>query len=213
MSREFGFDRGLPIDRLYIERFLAKNASDIQGHVLEIADATYTRRFGAERVTKIDVLHREPGNPNATIAGDLTCADHIPSDNFDCVILTQTLQFIYDVPQALRTVRRILKPGGVVLATVPGISAISRYDMDRWGHFWSFTSLSVRRLVEDVFPSTPVQVTACGNVLAAIAFLHGLATQELRQHELDYPDPDYELVITIRAVKPASDQARAKLTV
>ena len=201
ISRRFGFDRGTPVDRYYIERFLSDHAPDIQGDVLEIGDDTYTRRFGGERVTHSDVLHVESSNPNATIVGDLTDAPHISSNKFDCIILTQTLNFIYDVRAAISTLQRILKPGGVALITTSGISQISRYDMDRYGHFWNFTSLSARRLLEEVFSPTQVQVTAHGNVLAAIAFLHGLAAQDLRQSELDYSDADYELVLTIRAVK------------
>ena len=204
LSREFGYDRGLPIDRYYIERFLANNASDIRGHVMEIADSVYVRRFGGDRVTRTDVLHVKAGHPNATIVGDLTCADHIPSRNFDCVILTQTLQFIHDVPGVLRTVKRILKPGGVLLATMPGISPISRYDMERWGHVWAFTTQSARRLFEGVFPQDHVQITASGNVLTAASFLYGIATEELRKEELDHFDPDYELIIAVRAIKPAN---------
>ena len=210
LSREFGYDRGLPIDRYYIERFLSANASDIHGHVLEIADDGYTRRFGGDRVIKSDVLHVMEGSPNATIVADLTCADHIPADTFDCVILTQTLQFIYDVPAALRTVRGILRPGGTVLATLPGISPISRYDMERWGCFWAFTSLSVRRLFEEVFPATAITTEAYGNVLAASAFLYGLAAEELQRKELDSRDPDYELIIAVRAAKPASGDGDAR---
>jgi SAM-dependent methyltransferase len=208
LSREFGYDRGLPIDRYYIERFLSAHASDIRGHVLEIADDTYTRRFGGSRVTKSDVLHVE-GHPGATIVGDLTCADHIPSATFDCVILTQTLQFIYDVPAALHTVRRVLKPGGVVLATVPGITPISRYDLERWGCYWAFTSLSVRRLFESVFSAGRISIEAQGNVLAASAFLYGMAAEELEQRELDACDPDYQVIITVRTVRPASGDADA----
>jgi SAM-dependent methyltransferase len=208
LSRDFGYDRGLPIDRHYIERFLSAQASDIRGHVLEIADDTYTRRFGGNRVTRSDVLHLE-GQPGATIIGDLTGAPHIPPDTFDCVILTQTLQFIYDVPSALRTVRRIVKPGGVVLATVPGITPISRFDMERWGCYWAFTSLSVRRLFEAEFPARRVEIEAHGNVLAASAFLYGMAAEELDRGELDARDPDYQVVITIRAVRPASNDGEA----
>lgn len=206
-SRQFGFDRGLPIDRYYIEQFLSNSASDIQGRVLEIGDDTYTRKFGGDRVTQSDVLHVVEGNPKATFVGDLTCADHIPSDTFDCVILTQTLQLIYDVRAAVKTLYRILKPNGVALVTVPGISQIDRYydsDGDHWGDYWywSFTTLSARRLLEEAFATADLQVEAHGNVLSAIAFLHGLATEELRQEELDYCDRDYEALITIRAVKP-----------
>lgn len=202
ISRAFGKDRGLPIDRYYIERFLAAHAPDIRGHVLEVGYDIYTHKFGADRVTRSDVLHVTHGNPKATIVADLTCADHIPTDTFDCIILTQTLQFIYDVEAALKTLSRILKPGGVLLATFGGLSQISRWDMDRWGHYWNFTTLSAQRLFEESFPGAKVKVEAYGNVLAAIALLHGLASQELRHEELDHHDPDYEVLIMVTAVKP-----------
>lgn len=201
ISRVFGFDRGLCIDRYYIEQFLSAHAQDIQGHVLEIGDDTYTQRFGENRLTKSDVLHVTEGNPKATIVADLTCAEHIPADTFDCIIFTQTLPFIYNVRAAVQTLHRILKPGGVLLATFPGISQISRYDMERWGDYWRFTTLSARRLFGEVFPPENVNVKAYGNVLTAIAFLHGLAADELKREELDYHDPDYEVLITVRAVK------------
>jgi len=202
ISPDWGTERGQPIDRYYIERFLARHAGDIRGRVLEIGDDSYTRQFGGERVTQSDVLHVAEHKPSVTLIGDLTRADHIPSDTFDCFILTQTLQTIYELPAAVRTVHRILKPGGVALVTVPGISKISRYDMDRWGYFWSFTSCSVQRLFGEVFPDRRLTVSTNGNVLAAIAFLHGLATSELTQRELDHQDPDFEVVITVRGVKP-----------
>ena len=205
ISRVFGLDRGLPIDRYYVENFLGAHAEDIRGNVLEIGDDTYTRKFGGNRVTKSDVLHVSEGNPKVTIVADLTKADHVPSNTFDCIIFTQTLQFIYDVRAALQHLYRILKPGGVLLATFPGISQISRYDMNRWGDYWRFTILSARRLFEEVFPPENVEVQAYGNVLTAVAFLHGLAAEELKQEELDYHDPDYEVLITVRAVKPRSE--------
>lgn len=191
ISREYGYDRGRPIDRYYVEGFLTRHACDVRGRVLEIGEASYTRRFGGDRVTVSDVLHVDADNPAATIVGDLTDADHIASGTFDCFVLTQTLQLIYNVPAALRTAYRILKPGGVLLATVPGISQISN---DEWGAtwYWAFTSLSARVLFEDTFPKENIQVTAHGNVLTATAFLQGLAMEELREHELDQSDREYQ---------------------
>jgi SAM-dependent methyltransferase len=207
----FGVWRGdnldLCIDRYYITRFLARHAADIRGRVLEIGDNTYTQRFGGRSVTRTDVLHAAPGHPEATLVADLTQAEHIPSETFDCVILTQTLQYIYDVRAALRTVYRILKPAGVLLATCPGITQLSRPDCEQWGEYWRFTTMSVRRLWAEVFPAQSVTVQGYGNVLTAIAFLHGLLSTELRQEELDYHDPDYEMLITVRAVKPVSPAA------
>jgi SAM-dependent methyltransferase len=203
ISKVFGFDRGLPIDRYYIEQFLSAHEADIQGRVLEMGDDFYTRKFGGARVLKSDVLHYVEGNPKATFVADLTRAEHIPSDSFDCIIFTQTLQMIYDVHAALRHLIRILKPGGVLLATSHGISKICRREgRDPWGEYWRFTTQSTQRLFEEVFPAPNVTVKAHGNVLAAIASLHGLAAEELRPEELGYVDPDYEVLITVRAVKP-----------
>lgn len=199
-SRHFGFDRGLPIDRYYIEQFLASHAGDIRGRVLEIGDAAYTNRFGGARVAISDVLHVDP-KPQATIVGDLTHGDHIPSDTFDCIILTQTLHLIFDVRRALKTVYRILKPEGVLLATFPGITQI---DHGEWAEswYWSFTTRSSRRLFDEVFPPARCGIAAHGNVLAASAFLYGLSVEELRPEELNYHDPHYEMLIAARAQKP-----------
>jgi len=206
VSRRFGFDRGLPIDRYYIERFLVEHALDIRGRTLEVADNAYTSRLGGGRVVRSDVLHAEAGNPDATIIADLSRDEGLPSQAFDCIILTQTLQMIYDLRASARHVYRALKPGGVLLATVPGISQISRYDMDRWGDYWRFTSLSARQLFEEA-GSVEVTVRTYGNVFAALAFLQGLATEELREDELNHFDPDYELLIGIRAVKAGNPHA------
>ncbi len=202
-SRVFGLDRGRCIDRHYIESFLAQHAADIRGRVLEIGDNTYTLRFGGDRVLSSDILHVADGQPGQTLVADLTHADHVPSDRFDCIILTQTLHLIYDLPAVVRTLHRILLPGGVVLVTAPGISQISRFDMDRWGDCWRFTSLSLRRLFAETFGpgADQVQVRAQGNVLTAISFLLGLSAEELTFDELSAHDPDYEVVIGLRAVK------------
>jgi SAM-dependent methyltransferase len=169
--------------------------------VLEIKDDSYTRQYGGSRVTVNDVLDIAEDNPRATIIADLTHAENVPSDSFDCVILTQTLQLIYDLRSAIQTLHRILKPGGVLLATFPGISQIDHKECGEYW-CWAFTRLSARRLFEEVFPAANLRIEAHGNVLAAISLLHGLTVKELRQEELNYLDPDYEVLITLRAVKP-----------
>jgi SAM-dependent methyltransferase len=203
VSRNFGWERGLPIDRYYIEKFLASHTAVIRGRVLELGWRDYTRKFGGDRVNCSDVLHYVPGNPEATIVADLTCADDIPGDTFDCIIFTQTLHVIFDFRAALGHLFRILKPGGVLLITTPGIAKISRREgVDPWGTYWHYTGQGAQRLFCEFFPPDLVTVATHGNVLAAVAFLHGLATEELRPEELDYHDPDYELLLTVCAVKP-----------
>jgi len=196
ISRDFGTDRGLPIDRYYIEQFLAARATDVRGRVLEIGNDVYARRYGAERMTECDILHVGDGNPKATIIADLSHAPQIPDDLFDCVILTQTLHLIYDVHAALRTLYRILRPGGVLLLTVPGITPVPT--RSQWGHtwYWAFTPLSVGAGLREAFGKEDVTIGVHGNVLAATAFLQGLAAEELATDELDATDPDYPVIVT-----------------
>ena len=202
ISTKFGLDRGLPIDRYYVERFLSTHAEDIRGHVLEVMDPTYTRKFGRERVTRCDVVSLTPGR-NVTLVEDLAHASSIPSDTFDCIILTQTLQMIYEIHSAVRHLHRILRPGGVLLMTSHGISKLYAHDdRDPHGEYWHLTPQSARRLFCELFPSSNVRVDAFGNVLAAIAFLHGLSAEELRTDELDRFDPDYPVLVAVRAVRP-----------
>jgi len=208
ISPVFGFERGRPIDRYYIEAFLDENRVDVKGRVLELGDPSYTKRFGDDRVTQSDVLHVVAGNPMATIVADLTQAEHVPSDAFDCIIFTQSLQMIYDMRAALRTLHRILKPGGVLLVTSAGIAKIGRrLGRDDWGEYWHLTTQSMQALLAETFPRADVRVGSRGNVLAATAFLHGLATEELSAEELEHVDPDFEVLVTARAQKAARPAA------
>jgi SAM-dependent methyltransferase len=195
VSRDFGFDRGQPVDRFYIERFLAREAAAIRGAVLEVTHDIYTRRFGGDRVTRSDVLHREAGLPRATIVADLADAPELEADRFDCIILTHTLQYIFDAPAALRTCRRILKPGGTLLIAVPFIGQYSPADREQWGEYWRFSRMALGRMLAEAFGADHVRVEAYGNALSATAFLHGIAAEELSAHELDVYDPDYDLIV------------------
>ena len=201
VSSLLGCDRGTPIDRYYIENFIRKCSPLIKGRVLEIADNSYSRRFGGNQVTKFEVLHATSGNRKATIVGDLTSPETLPENAVDCFICTQTFQFIFDIQKAIIGAHHILKPGGVLLATVSGISQISRYDMDRWGDYWRFTTASVKCLFEPVFKGG-IEIESFGNVLAATAFLQGLSVEDLPDRPLlDHNDPDYQSLITIVARK------------
>jgi SAM-dependent methyltransferase len=206
VSHNFGYERGIPIDRYYIDTFLLENTDDIQGRVLEVSDNGYTKRYGGEKVKQSDILHVSEDNPKATIVSDLAQAHNIPSESFDCIILIQTLQFIYDIKSAVRHLHRILKPNGILLVTMSGISQISKYDMDQWGEYWRFTTASAQRLFEEEFSRENIKVKAYGNVLAATAFLYGMAIEDLKSEQLNYNDPSYQMVVTVRAVKLGEQQ-------
>jgi SAM-dependent methyltransferase len=192
-------DRGTPVDRYYIERFVAAHRDDIRGQVLEMHDSRYTDRFGTG-VTRRDVLDIDAGNPNATIVADLTAADAVADDSFDCFVLTQTLQFIFDVPAALAQVHRILRPGGVALVTVPAVSRLAPgYGLER--DYWRFTPASCAALFGTAFGRGAAEVRGDGNVRSAMAFLAGLAWEELPRAALDAHDDFFPVIVSVRAVK------------
>ena len=201
VSRQFGYERGKPIDRRYIEFFLSGYASDIRGVVLEIGDDSYCRRFGGNRVSKQEILHISNANSVATIVANLENAPQIPSNRFDCIVFTQTLHLIHDVKAALVTLHRILKNDGTLLMSVPGISQTCHDNSYPDSDSWRFTKRSISRLVGEVFANGLVDVRTYGNVLAASSFLYGIAAQELTSKELDFCDEDYPVVICMRASK------------
>lgn len=208
VSRHWGFDRGkspdqpgLPIDRYYVEKFLEENAADIKGYVLEIGDLECTKKFGREKVEVAEILDADINNQAAHYFCDLAVGGKdLPTGRFDSFLLIQTLLLIYDVKSAIINAKQTLKPDGILLVTLPGISKICRPEMEMWGDYWRFTSASVTRLFSDVFGQENVQVKTFGNVLSASAFLYGLAAHELTQKELDYHDPDFQVTLAIRAV-------------
>lgn len=193
LSREYGYDRGTPIDRYYVEGFLASMAGHIRGRVLEVGDDTYSRRFGGGRITRQDVLHVH-GNGKATIVGDLSDPKTLPTAAFDCIILTQTLHLIYDMPAAVGELRRALAPGGMALVTVPGVSAIDR---GKWGSswFWSLSELALATLLSRHFDDAAVSIESFGNLFAATAFLHGACVEEVDARKLDLREPAYPVTI------------------
>lgn len=198
LSDHWGRDRGTPVDRYYIERFLAEERNAIRGRVLEVMNSEYTERFGVA-VEQRDVIDIDPSNQDATIVADLAAPHSVPSDLFDCFILTQTLQYIYDVRSAVDHAHRILRPGGTLLCSVPSVSRIARLQLE--SEYWRLTPAGCSRLFGDAFPGGDVAVHGHGNVLTAVAFLVGMAVEELSSRELRHDDPFFPLVVTIRATK------------
>lgn len=202
-STSFGYDRGGPIDRYYIEKFLQQEAESIRGRALEIGDNAYTMQYGGATISQSDVLHIDATNPQATFVGDLSDAPHIPDNTFDCLVLTQTLHLIYDFKSALQTCYRVLKPGGTLLLTVPGITPIDRGEWkETW--YWTFTTWALHRLFIETFPESKVEISSFGNVHVATAYLYGLGLPEIDRASLDYYDPQFQVINAVKAVKHAA---------
>jgi hypothetical protein len=165
----------------------------------KVKDDAYTKQYGSA-VERCDVLDIDKTNPRATVIADLTAADSILSDSYDCFILTQTLQFIYDLRPAIFHAHRVLRSGGVLLATVPAVSRIepeNGFTTD----YWRLTVASCVLLFGETFGPAKVSVRSHGNVLTAGAFLIGLAQEELSRRKISVNDEYFPVIITVHAIK------------
>jgi SAM-dependent methyltransferase len=201
VSSYWGFDRGTPVDRVYIERFLAAHAGDIRGRVLEVRDSSYTTQYGGEGVANAAVVDIDPVNREATFVADLGERDSLPVGAFDCVIVTQTLQYVERPRSALANLWRALAPGGVALVTAP---CTSRVDPDApEADRWRFTAAGLETLFRGAGEWAELEVCGFGNVLSSVGFLLGISAQELHVGELDEHDDFFALVACARARKAA----------
>lgn len=193
ISRKFGVDLGTPIDRYYIESFIGENQAMIRGEILEIEDDHYSQKYGVD-VVSIDVLN-VVNTPKCTIVGDLASGEGIPTDQYDCIICTQTIQVIFDLNNTLLHLMNALIPGGKLLVSASGISQISRFDYDRWGEYWRFTELSLEKISMQCSLCSKVQVKSYGNVASAKAFLDGVPLELMNEKVLNFHDNDYQLSV------------------
>lgn len=183
---QWGFERGRPVDRWYIDRFLTDGRPPLSGTVLEVKEDLYGTVLGGDRVEVLDI---DPGNPLATVVGDVCAPDTLGAERYDAAIVTQTLQLVTDPAQALTNLRRSLRPGGVLLVTVPCTSR-SAGPADRW----RWTPLGFRELAESA--GLRGDVSGVGNLLACRAFLLGAAVEDLDATLLAQDDPDCPLLVT-----------------
>jgi peptidoglycan/xylan/chitin deacetylase (PgdA/CDA1 family) len=203
VSRDWGYDRGGPVDRRFIESFVEQHSSDVKGVVLEVQEGELTRHAGGPRVTRSEILDVNAANEAATIIADLRDASDVASDGYDCIILTQTLHVIDDMAAALRECHRLLKTSGVLLATFPSASRVCLEYGER-GDFWRTTPAGVQALVEPVFGAENVGTSTFGNVLTNVAFLHGIGRSELTDEEYATADPYFPALVGLRGTKGRS---------
>jgi SAM-dependent methyltransferase len=196
-SEQFGFDRGTPIDRFYLHRFLETERASITGAVLEIQVASYAERFGHDLkcVHTLDISSEF----SPTYHCDLANADSvIGAASYDCFLLPNTLQHLERLDDALGQALRVVKPGGVILASAANLVRLNS-DAD---DFWRLSAAGWRRTLERIWRDCIVEVRSHGNCLAAVAALYGLAVEELAPEELTFDDGRFPVLTTIKCMKP-----------
>jgi SAM-dependent methyltransferase len=195
-----GGARGAAVDRAYVEAFVARHAGDLRGRVLEVGSHAVVKPHSAA-VDRLDIVDVDPRAGDATIVADVADEGSLPRDSFDCVVFTQSLQYVRDPVAALRNVHASLVPDGVLLCSVPGVAPV---DPERADDAWRFTPVGLARLLAEVFGGDVAPVECAGNAVSATALLHGLAVEDLPAGTFDAVDARCPVVVFARAVKRAS---------
>lgn len=197
ISGVYGFDRGNPIDRYYIESFLEANKDLVKGKCLEVTDTKYIKKYGGDKVTHADALDINRNNILATIYGDMKNLDMIPDETYDTLIITQTFGMIDDYGKAIQECHRILKKGGYILSTMSSMGQVNAFEH----HFWRWTKDAAQYAFDKYFPYSELEIKSYGNILAGQCFWVGLSLEEMKKEELDFNDPRYPVIVSIKARK------------
>ena len=199
ISPVWGSERGTVVDRYYIDQFFARHAQVITGRVLEVRDPQYTSKFGHD-VVSTEIVDIDPRNDGATIVADLADPGSLPADAFDCVLVPQTLLFVRDPFAAMANLWQSVAPGGALLVTTPAISRLdpAATDVDRW----HLTPAGLREVIDRSCPGADAVVESYGNPVTAVAFLQGIAAEELRPKELEARHVLFPIVVAASIRKP-----------
>lgn len=201
VSEVFGFDRGTPIDRYYIEKFLSAHRVHIQGRVGEIADNRYTQLFGTQ--VKESLVFSYDKSANESIPIDLTKKETLQAfdQRLNCFILTQTLNFIPNLQAAIEGIHYMLTEGGTALITTAALSPLSEYDNVRWGDYWRFMPRGLEEALKQKFHSVSVQVY--GNAATASWFIKGYAIEDVLKSGInpDIQDVRFPVIVSACATK------------
>jgi SAM-dependent methyltransferase len=199
-SEQWGTERGTPIDRVFIEAFLAEHRRDVRGRVLEVKEVRYATTFGTG-VTSSHVVDIDPKNAAASIVADLAVPSSLPAQRFDCAIITQTLQFVSDLDAALRNIYDALAPGGVALITMPAVSRleVTLASEERW----RVLPRGLEALIARSCPGSTGEVRGYGGLPTCLGFLLSLGAEELDRSDLDHHDEHFPLLVAARIERPS----------
>lgn len=209
-----GRQAGTPIVRHYWARFLEEHRRDLRGRALEIGTTATIRRYGGAAIGRAEAIDLTAHSSEVTVVADLSRADDVPSDSYDCFVNQFTMHVIHDVEAALYHSVRILKPGGVLLVNFPCVEYCFPQGLDMgtgaplFVHWW-FTPIQVENLLRRLaLEGCDYQLRLYGNLFARIAYQLNVPAEELTASELVHSDPGHPLLICARVVKPRGWQAR-----
>jgi len=101
------------------------------------------RELLPERVTLYHGLDRFPLSDEVSLVGDIQNLAMISSESYDSVVCLEVLEHVPEPAAALAEIARILRPGGILVLSVPHLSRLHEVPLD----FYRYTEYGLRHLL------------------------------------------------------------------
>jgi SAM-dependent methyltransferase len=190
----YGFSRGTPIDRFFLDCFITKIRDEVVGDVLEIGGVQENRvRYRLQHASSYRTMDIELF-PGVDFAGDAHDPAASPASSFDCILLFNVLEHCKEPSIVVENVHRWLRAGGKAFCLVPNAQRVHRDPRD----YWRIMPDALEYLFRN-FASA--EVFTYGNLITTIAALSGLGAEELSSEDLVEVNSMYPVVSCVTAHK------------
>ena len=194
-SEKFGFDRGTPIDRYYIDHFLKNlNLENNFNRSLEFGEILYSDSFKVKE--KYFLSHPEYETRDIAsnqILFDLNSEHSYEGTKFDLILSTNVINFTKNPFVSIKHHIDMLNSRGTLVLTVSASMPISKFDAERWGDYWRFTPDGLNQLLRTL--NCEYHIKSFGSFVTSIAFLCGLSAEEIDATDLNKNDDSYPIVV------------------
>ncbi len=194
ICNSFGFTRGTPIDRYYLDRFIGEIRFQVTGKVLEVGGVVQNRElYQFDRVTEYQTLDIA-ARSGVTLVGDVHDAAIIEPESLDAVVLFNVLEHCHNPWMVVQNIYHWLKMEGKCFCMVPNAQRLHNFPQD----YWRPLPDGIRQLFQNF---SQQNLSVYGNPLTVVASFLGIAAEELSPQELDDFHPDYPVATCAIAMK------------
>lgn len=199
-------EHAIPGERKWIDRFLIASASLLTtGRCLEFGDLTYTQTHFASQCwhrhyTRYTGKNAPPAGMTQSFEVDIDYGPGpIPINSFDTIIATMVFEHVKDPSTSASTLFQVLKPGGIMLWTVP--TSWPHHVAPGFGDYWRYTEEGGRLLLQRA--GFEIMDSECHGDSSTVAlYAMGMGEEEMIAKETYSGDCNYGVNVGIRARKP-----------
>lgn len=207
LTRNFGFYRGTPIDRYFINKWIYDFLDEIDsGNKLkgiEIGGFDYLKYNSKKYLANELVPKRELKKSKDSLCINLNepiNKDFKLKEKYDFVICTQVLHVLENDINGLRIIYKLLKKGGLIIGSTAGtINPISIYDYKRWGCYRGYSDQGLKSILEKT--GFECQIETFGNFALAYEILNGAVVEDIDQSLFKENDEIFQILHLFKAYK------------